>query len=101
MYTEGMNMERMPHREPPKEFPIDHGKIQARVAEWAFKTEHPGVSVGRNEIMMDWVREHAADWRKVIDAHVGEMVAIDDEATLERFYKEMLERHGDSDATVH
>ncbi len=97
-----MNMERMHRIDAPIELPIEHGKIQARVAEHAFKIEHPGVSAGRNEIMMDWVREHAADWRKVVDAHVGESVSLSDDEVIELFYKEMLSKHGESGPeTVH
>ncbi len=82
--------------------PIDHGRVQARLAEYAFKIEHPGVVVGRNEIMMDWVREHAADWRKVISEHEGESVPLNDEAVIEKFYREMLSKHGESgDQTIH
>ena len=97
-----MSLEGTPRQEARPVFDIEHGKVQARVAEYAFKIEHPGVVVGRNEIMIDWVREHAADWRKVIEQHEGESVSLNDEAVIEKFYREMLTKHGESgDETVH
>lgn len=97
-----MSQEGFHKHESHKPLPIDHGRVQARLAEYAFKIEHPGVVVGRNEIMIDWVREHAADWRKVIDEHKGESVALNDESVIEKYYREMLSKHGDSGPeTVH
>jgi hypothetical protein len=101
-----MNMERINHKETVTLLPIHDGKVQAAIAEYAFKKEHPAEAAApRNHIMTTWISEHAADWRAVVETHEGDVILPEDlknPDVMARYYDEMLRVHESSDnQTLH